>query len=264
MSRYKLGDISNEEFYMLPKSLFKNPRFSDIGVASKVVYAILKDRMNLSAKNGWSEDNGDIFFLFGQEDLATISCMSISTIQRCMGELKRVGLIETARQGLGKPDKIYLNKLEQWWDKKPQNDVSVDTNMMGQETSKMGTNNTERSKTKKSKTENSKSNGEPFPFDLVADDEIRELLMELREVRKIKKAAQTVGAEKQVLNKLEKLSQGNRELKKELLGEAISNSWKTVFPLKSSSTRDKPRYNPMNPSGSRYTEEELNNLNLQF
>ena len=32
MSRYKLGDISNEEFYMLPKSLFKNPRFSDIGV----------------------------------------------------------------------------------------------------------------------------------------------------------------------------------------------------------------------------------------
>ena len=235
MSRYKLGDISNEEFYMLPKSLFKNPRFSDIGVASKVVYAILKDRMNLSAKNGWSEDNGDIFFLFGQEDLATISCMSISTIQRCMGELKRVGLIETARQGLGKPDKIYLNKLEQWWDKKPQNDVSVDTNMMGQETSKMGTNNTERSKTKKSKTENSKSNGEPFPFDLVTDDEIRELLMELREVRKIKKAAQTVGAEKQVLNKLEKLSQGNRELKKELLGEAISNSWKTVFPFASGS-----------------------------
>ena len=264
MSRYKLGDISNEEFYMLPKSLFKNPRFSDIGVASKVVYAILKDRMNLSAKNGWSEDNGDIFFLFGQEDLATISCMSISTIQRCMGELKRVGLIETARQGLGKPDKIYLNKLEQWWDKKPQNDVSVDTNMMGQETSKMGTNNTERSKTKKSKTENSKSNGEPFPFDLVADDEIRELLMELREVRKIKKAAQTVGAEKQVLNKLEKLSQGNRELKKELLGEAISNSWKTVFPLKSSSTRDKPRYDPMNPSGSRYTEKELDDLNLPF
>ena len=264
MSRYKLGDISNEEFYMLPKSLFKNPRFSDIGVASKVVYAILKDRMNLSAKNGWSEDNGDIFFLFGQEDLATISCMSISTIQRCMGELKRVGLIETARQGLGKPDKIYLNKLEQWWDKKPQNDVSVDTNMMGQETSKMGTNNTERSKTKKSKTENSKSNGEPFPFDLVADDEIRELLMELREVRKIKKAAQTVGAEKQVLNKLEKLSQGNRELKKELLGEAISNSWKTVFPLKSSSTRDKSRYNPMNPSGSRYTEKELDDLNLPF
>ena len=136
--------------------------------------------------------------------------------------------------------------------------------MMGQETSKMGTNNTERSKTKKSKTENSKSNGEPFPFDLVADDEIRELLMELREVRKIKKAAQTVGAEKQVLNKLEKLSQGNRELKKELLGEAISNSWKTVFPLKSSSTRDKPRYNPMNPSGSRYTEQELDDLNLPF
>ena len=264
MSRYKLGDISNEEFYMLPKSLFKNPRFSDIGVASKVVYAILKDRMNLSAKNGWSEDNGDIFFLFGQEDLATISCMSISTIQRCMGELKRVGLIETARQGLGKPDKIYLNKLEQWWDKKPQNDVSVDTNMMGQETSKMGTNNTERSKTKKSKTENSKSNGEPFPFDLVADNEIRELLMELREVRKIKKAAQTVGAEKQVLNKLEKLSQGNRELKKELLGEAISNSWKTVFPLKSSSTRDKPRYNPMNPSGSQYTDDEINKLDLLF
>ena len=218
----------------------------------------------MPSKNGWSEDNGDILFLFGQEDLATISCMSISTIQRCMGELKRVGLIETARQGLGKPDKIYLNKLEQWWDKKPQNDVSVDTNMMGQETSKMGTNNTERSKTKKSKTENSKSNGEPFPFDLVADDEIRELLMELREVRKIKKAAQTVGAEKQVLNKLEKLSQGNRELKKELLGEAISNSWKTVFPLKSSSTRDKPRYNPMNPSGSRYTEQELDDLNLPF
>ena len=264
MARYKLGDIDNEKFYTIPKSLFTNPTIKNIGVSSKIIYAILKDRMELSAKNGWSEDNGDIFFLFGQEELAEMACLSPRTVATCLNELKEVGLIDIKRQGLNKANKLYLNKLPSLQIKTCKNCKSGDENIASQEMQNLQANDTERSNTKKSKTENSKSNSESFPFDLVADNEIRELLMELREVRKIKKAAQTVGAEKQVLNKLEKLSQGNRELKKELLGEAISNSWKTVFPLKSSSTRDKPRYNPMNPSGSRYTEDELDRLNLQF
>ena len=232
MARYKLGDIDNEKFYTIPKSLFTNPTIKNIGVSSKIIYAILKDRMELSAKNGWSEDNGDIFFLFGQEELAEMACLSPRTVATCLNELKEVGLIDIKRQGLNKANKLYLNKLPSLQIKTCNFCKSGDENIASQQMQNLQPTDTERSNTKRSKTEKPKSSGGLLPFDLVTDEEIKALLMDFREVRKIKKAAQTVGAEKQVLNRLEELSQGDRDLKKVMLGEAIANSWKTVYPPK--------------------------------
>ena len=59
--RYKLGDIDNERFYQVPKSLFINPKYKSMSNTSKIMYAILKDRMELSRKNGWHDENDDIF-----------------------------------------------------------------------------------------------------------------------------------------------------------------------------------------------------------
>jgi hypothetical protein len=49
---YKLGDIDNERFYQIPKSLLINPKYHKMSNTSKLMYAILKDRMELSRKNG--------------------------------------------------------------------------------------------------------------------------------------------------------------------------------------------------------------------
>jgi len=107
---YKLGDIDNERFYQVPKSLFINPKYKSMSNTSKMMYAILKDRMELSRKNSWHDENGDIFLLFDQQDMADLLGTSRVTINRYMKELKVARLIEPIRQGLGKPNKIYINK----------------------------------------------------------------------------------------------------------------------------------------------------------
>jgi len=112
--RYKLGDIDNERFYQIPKSLFKNPKYKSMSNTSKIMYAILKDRMGLSRKNKWNDGNGDIYLLFSQDDMADLLGVNKSTIVRNMKELTDSHLIDSVRQGLGKPNKIYINRPERF------------------------------------------------------------------------------------------------------------------------------------------------------
>lgn len=110
--RYKLGDIDNERFYMLPKGLFTNPLYKDISIAAKVTYALFKDRMELSRKNGWHDDNGDIYLVYPSEQIESDLNIAHSTAAKVINELRQVGLIDTVRQGLGKANIIYIKKFE--------------------------------------------------------------------------------------------------------------------------------------------------------
>lgn len=165
---YKLGDIDNERFYQIPKSLLINPKYKMMSNTSKLMYAILKDRMELSRRNGWHDENGEIFLLFDQQDLADLLGASRGTINRNMKELKDAGLIKPIRQGLGKPNKIYINKLE------PYNSANQDvtgtqhqdvTKMLHQNVTKMlhmnvsdyDSSDTECNDTEKSETDSSES-----------------------------------------------------------------------------------------------------------
>lgn len=43
-------------FYRVPKILFIEDKFCNISAEAKLLYGILLDRMNLSAKNGWIDE----------------------------------------------------------------------------------------------------------------------------------------------------------------------------------------------------------------
>ena len=45
-------------FYRVPKVLFTDEKFSNISSDAKLLYGIMLDRMNLSAKNGWVDELG--------------------------------------------------------------------------------------------------------------------------------------------------------------------------------------------------------------
>ncbi len=111
MGRFKISDIDNESFYQIPKSLFTNENYKGLGLDAKVIYSFLKDRMELSRKNNWKDENGDIYLLFTQEEIANLLDVSLSTISRAMKYLKEYDLIEVVRQGLSKPNKIYIRKI---------------------------------------------------------------------------------------------------------------------------------------------------------
>ena len=55
-------------FYRIPKALFQEPRFQSLSTNAKTLYGILLDRMSLSAKNGWLDEQGRVFIIFTIED----------------------------------------------------------------------------------------------------------------------------------------------------------------------------------------------------
>lgn len=110
--RYKLGDIDNEQFYQLPKALFTNPFYKNLPMSAKVMYALLRDRFNLSRNNGWVDDNDDIFFIFAQEELQEALNISHPTCVKAMKKLVEYDLLDIVRQGLNKPNKLYIKKLK--------------------------------------------------------------------------------------------------------------------------------------------------------
>ena len=84
---YFYGDQSDLfAFYRVPKRLFTDPRFHNLSTESKTLYGILLDRMSLSCGNK----------------------KAISLLDE-LGN--KVNLIERKRQGLGKPNLIYVKNF---------------------------------------------------------------------------------------------------------------------------------------------------------
>lgn len=50
-------------FYRIPKPLFDNPYFRDLSTDAKVLYGLMLDRMSLSLRNGWLDDDGRVFIV---------------------------------------------------------------------------------------------------------------------------------------------------------------------------------------------------------
>ena len=59
MFDYFYGSQSDQfSFYRVPKVLFTDQNFKTMSADAKALYGILLDRMNLSAKNGWTDKEG--------------------------------------------------------------------------------------------------------------------------------------------------------------------------------------------------------------
>lgn len=112
MSRKNIKNQASQNFYMLHKALFVNEKYKKLSDSAKVTYAILNDRVSLSIKNNWVDDNGDIYFIFTNESLQNILDKSKNTITKIKKELQAVGLLEQIRTGFNKPNKLYLHDIE--------------------------------------------------------------------------------------------------------------------------------------------------------
>ena len=86
---------------------------------AKVMYSILKDRFELSKKNNWIDNDGNIYLLYTNKQLCKILDYSEPKIIKLKKELETYNLIFNERQGLNKPNKIYL--LEPNYDKELKN-----------------------------------------------------------------------------------------------------------------------------------------------
>ena len=77
-------------------------------MTAKIVYALLIDRMTLSQKNGWADEDGHSFIIYPVEQIAEDIDRGLSSIKSALTELSAKGLIERRRTGFSAPNRIYV------------------------------------------------------------------------------------------------------------------------------------------------------------
>lgn len=83
----------------------------DLSTDAKTLYGILLDRMGLSVKNGWLDEQGRVYIIFPvQEVMDALGCAD-NKATKLFRELEKFGLIERKRRGLGKPNLIYVKNF---------------------------------------------------------------------------------------------------------------------------------------------------------
>lgn len=108
---YKANEYLENIFYQVPKELFVNPYYKALNSDSKLLYALLLDRLSISIKNNWVDENENIFLIFSRKEAQEKLNLSDKTVTKAFKQLSNVKLIYEKRQGFKKNNIIYVGKI---------------------------------------------------------------------------------------------------------------------------------------------------------
>lgn len=112
---YFYGEESEQfSFFRIPRQLITNERFKKLSTDAKLLYGMLLDRMELSKKNGWYDQQGRVYLYYTVDEIREDMNCGNDKALKLLAELdtnKGVGLIERIRQGQGKPTKIFVKRF---------------------------------------------------------------------------------------------------------------------------------------------------------
>ena len=96
-------------FFRIPKMLFTESRFQNLSIEAKLLYGMMLDRMELSRQNRWLDGYGRVYIYFTHAEIQRELQCGHNKAVRLLKELdQESGLIQRKRQGLGRPDRIYV------------------------------------------------------------------------------------------------------------------------------------------------------------
>ncbi len=101
-------------FFRIPKILVQNPRFKELSDSAKLLYGLMLDRMDLSRKNNWIDEEGRVYIVYTVEDIMEQLNCGRGKAVKLIAELdsdQGVGLIEKRRVGFGSPNMIYVKNF---------------------------------------------------------------------------------------------------------------------------------------------------------
>jgi hypothetical protein len=106
---YTAQESEQFTFYRIPKALFTDPTFSHLSAEAKLLYGLMLDRMGLSRRSGWIDRQGRVYIYFTHTEIQDCLQCGHNKAVRLLKELDQgLGLIRRKRQGLGRPDRIYV------------------------------------------------------------------------------------------------------------------------------------------------------------
>lgn len=112
MFDYYYGNEAEQfSFLRVPKFLFTHKTFISMSCDAKILYSLMLDRMGLSVKNNWFDEENRVYIIFTQEEAR--QCMNCGN-DKCVKifkELEEIGLISRKNRGMGRPALIYVKNF---------------------------------------------------------------------------------------------------------------------------------------------------------
>ena len=108
---YHISDVLNEEYLRFPLGLLAEPKYRDMSLEAKMIYSLLLNRLTLSQRNGWINDNGEVYLIYTREDAAETLNLSYKKTIAAFKELIAADLLLEQRQGRGYPNLLYVLKM---------------------------------------------------------------------------------------------------------------------------------------------------------
>ncbi len=122
---YDIRESEQFSFYRIPKALFTDPLFRDLSVEAKLLYGMMLDRMALSKQSGWIDRQGHVYIYFGYSEIQEQIGCGHNKATKLLKELDDFGLIQRKKQGLGKPDVIYVMNFVTGQQELPKEDIQT-------------------------------------------------------------------------------------------------------------------------------------------
>ena len=104
----KISEVKNNAFYQFPQWLL-DESYKSLSLRAKVMYMLIFDRRTLSIQNKWHDKNGDVFVYFTNQQFMDLLNCNEKTVIKAKKELQDFGLIKEERQGVNKPNRLYIS-----------------------------------------------------------------------------------------------------------------------------------------------------------
>ena len=109
---YFHGDQADQfSFIRIPRKLMTDKIFSDLSPLAKMLYAILLDRISLSSKNGWIDEQNRVYIIYQISDIMEDLGLGKKKSMDLLSELETFGLVEKQRRGRGLPNILYVKSF---------------------------------------------------------------------------------------------------------------------------------------------------------
>ncbi len=107
-SLMKQSDIQNSQYMQLPIWLFSDTRYAEMSLDAKICYTFLRNRFQLSRKNKWVNQAGEVFVIFPRKALAKELRICEQRVSAAFKKLVELELIWEKRNGRGMANHVFL------------------------------------------------------------------------------------------------------------------------------------------------------------
>lgn len=102
---------STQAFAKLPKLLITEPQYKHLTAQHILAYTLMRDRLQLSITNRMKDKDGTPFIHYDLGNVAEDIRCGEKKAGQLVNDLNNMGLIRKVRQGLGKPNRIYVHDV---------------------------------------------------------------------------------------------------------------------------------------------------------